>query len=68
LLTFASNDRGLDDADISTVFSVKFSEGNCGHSLCLPIVKNIVVGLCGEIEFTTEKDKGTEFRIRIPKL
>lgn len=68
LLNFSTDDCGLDDVDISSVFSIKFSAGNCGHSLCLPIVKNIVVGFHGEISFSTEKGKGTEFFIRIPKL
>lgn len=68
LLAVSSNDRGLDNDDTSLVFTVKFSSGNCGHSLCLPIVKNIVVGFGGEISLTTEKNKGTEFFIRIPKL
>lgn len=68
LLHFAANDRGLDEENLSLVFSVQFSSSNCGYSLCLPIVKNIVVGFHGEISFKTEKNVGTEFFIKIPKL
>lgn len=67
LLTFASNDRGLDEQDPELAFTVKFSAENCGHSLCLPIVKNIVSGFAGDINFTTS-NKGTTFFIHIPKL
>lgn len=67
LLTFAANDRGLDEQDPELAFTVKFSAENCGHSLCLPIVKNIVSGFAGDISFTTNS-KGTTFFIRIPKL
>lgn len=68
LLTVQANDRGLDDADQSLVFTVKFSSDNCGHSLCLPIVKNIVTGFGGDINLQTSSDFGTIFHIRIPKL
>ena len=67
LFTFASNDHGLDDQDPELAFTVKFSAENCAHSLCLPIVKNIVSGFAGDISFTTSQ-KGTTFFIRIPKL
>lgn len=67
LLTFASDDRGLDAKDPELAFTVKFSADNCGHSLCLPIVKNIVSGFAGDISFVTS-DKGSTFYIRIPKL
>lgn len=68
LLTFAANDRGLDDGNPELVFTVKFTAENCGHSLCLPIVKNIVVGFGGTITFATSREKGTKFFIRIPKV
>ena len=68
LLTFASDDRGFDRTDEASVFSVKFSPENCGHSLCLPIVKNIVVSFNGEITFETSPESGTKFFIKIPKL
>jgi len=68
LLTFHSNDRGLDLADEALVFTVKFSADNCGHSLCLPIVRNIVAGFGGEISFRTAPDYGTTFYVKIPKL
>lgn len=68
LLSFGSNDKGLDYTDVDSVFSVKFSHGNRGHSLCLPIVKNIVTSFNGEITFATVRGSGTEFFIKIPKL
>lgn len=68
LLTFSSNDLGLDEEDIAYIFTVKFSAGNCGHSLCLPIVKNIVTGFSGDIDFQTSPETGTTFFIHIPKL
>lgn len=67
MLHFAANDRGLDEENLALVFTVQFSSSNCGYSLCLPIVKNIVVGFQGEISFKTEKNVGTEFFIKIPK-
>lgn len=68
LMTFFANDRGLDITSDADVFSVRFSSLNCGHSLCLPIVKNIVVSFNGEISFETSPETGTKFFIKIPKL
>ena len=68
LMTFAANDLGLDLTGEADVFSVKFSSVNCGYSLCLPIVKNIVVSFNGDISFETNRDSGTKFFIKIPKL
>ena len=68
LLSFAANDRGLDHTDEASVFTVKFSHENCGHSLCLPIVKNIVVSFNGTLTFETGPQSGTKFFIKIPKL
>lgn len=68
LMTFAANDLGLDRTAETDVFSVKFSSVNCGYSLCLPIVKNIVVSFNGEISFENDRDSGTKFFIKIPKL
>ena len=68
LMTFAANDLGLDLTGEADVFSVKFSSVNCGYSLCLPIVKNIVVSFNGEISFETSSESGTKFFIKIPKL
>ena len=68
LMTFAANDLGLDLTGEADVFSVKFSSVNCGYSLCLPIVKNIVVSFNGEISFETSPESGTKFFIKIPKL
>lgn len=68
LFTFAANDRGLDLTDEGDVFSVKFSSVNRGYSLCLPIVKNIVVSFNGSVSFETSPESGTKFYIKIPKL
>ncbi|MBQ7734635.1 MAG: HAMP domain-containing histidine kinase [Bacteroidales bacterium] len=68
LMTFAANDCGLDLTGDEDVFSIRFSSVNCGHSLCLPIVKNIVVSFNGEIAFETSRESGTKFAIKIPKL
>lgn len=66
-LVFQANDRGLDDSDPERVFTVKFTDANAGHSLCLPIVKNIVTGFAGEITFRSVRGDGTVFYIDIPK-
>ncbi len=61
------NGCGMDKDTKDKIFRRFFSKkGSRGTGLGLMITKKIVDALGGEIDFRSEKDKGTEFHIRFP--
>ena len=63
----ADNGRGISDKDKSKVFEPKFTTKSSGMGLGLPMVKNIVEAYNGTITFTSKPNRGTVFKVVIPK-
>jgi len=63
----ADNGKGISDEDKDKIFEPKFTTKSSGMGLGLPMVKNIVEAYNGTIVFTTQYNKGTVFKIVIPK-
>lgn len=61
------NGKGIQEEDKIRVFEPKFTTKSSGMGLGLPMVKNIVEAYNGTITFTTELNKGTIFKIKLPK-
>ena len=59
--------KGISDEDKERVFEPKFTTKSSGMGLGLPMVKNIVETYDGTITFTTQLNKGTVFKIVLPK-
>ncbi|MEP5601656.1 MAG: ATP-binding protein [Algibacter sp.] len=66
-ITVADNGSGVSEENINRVFEPKFTTKTSGMGLGLAMVKNIVETYKGTITFTTEKDKGTVFKVTFPK-
>jgi signal transduction histidine kinase len=64
------NGIGIDEKYHDKIFDMFFrvSKKSVGSGLGLYIVKETIEKLDGEIGLTSEKDKGTEFKILIPNL
>ena len=67
VIKVADNGKGISDEDKERVFEPKFTTKSSGMGLGLPIVKNIVEAYNGTITFTTQINKGTVFKIVLPK-
>lgn len=67
LITVADNGKGILDEDKDKIFEPKFTTKSSGMGLGLPMVKNIVEAYNGTITFTTQLNKGTVFKIILPK-
>lgn len=67
IITVADNGSGVSDENIDKVFEPKFTTKTSGMGLGLAMVKNIVETYKGTITFRTEKDKGTVFKVMLPK-
>lgn len=69
---FAATDNGIGiaDEDKDKIFNMFFtgdkSHNKEGSGLGLPLTKNIVEKLGGEITFMSERGKGTTFTVRLP--
>ncbi len=63
----ADNGKGILEEDNQKVFEPKFTTKSSGMGLGLPMVKNIVETYGGTINFTSELDKGTVFKVVLPK-
>jgi len=61
------NGRGILEEDKDKIFEPKFTTKSSGMGLGLPMVKNIIETYNGGITFTSEKEKGTVFKIILPK-
>lgn len=67
IIKVADNGKGISDEDKERVFEPKFTTKSSGMGLGLPMIKNIVETYNGTITFTTQLNKGTVFKIVLPK-
>lgn len=67
IIAVADNGKGISIEDKEKVFEPKFTTKSSGMGLGLGMVKNIVEAYNGTITFTSSKNKGTVFKIVIPK-
>tara|TARA_R110001583_G_scaffold160872_1_gene312735 strand:- start:871 stop:2328 length:1458 start_codon:yes stop_codon:yes gene_type:complete len=67
IIKVADNGKGISKEDKERVFEPKFTTKSSGMGLGLPMVKNIVEAYNGTITFTTQINKGTVFKIVLPK-
>lgn len=66
-VTVADNGIGVDEENKLKVFEPKFTTKTSGMGLGLAMVKNIVETYNGSITFTSQKNKGTTFKVTFPK-
>jgi signal transduction histidine kinase len=67
VITVADNGAGVSEENLEKVFEPKFTTKTSGMGLGLAMVKNIVETYKGSITFTSEKGKGTVFKVMFPK-
>ena len=67
IIVVADNGKGISEEDKERVFEPKFTTKTSGMGLGLPMVKNIVEAYGGNISFTSELNKGTVFKVILPK-
>ncbi len=63
----SDNGKGISEENKSKVFEPKFTTKTSGMGLGLAMVQNIVETYKGSITFTSEKDKGTVFKVSFPR-
>jgi len=68
VIKVTDNGSGIDEQTQDMIFEPKFTTKTSGMGLGLAMVKNIVETFGGNITFTTEIGKGTEFIVRFPKV
>jgi two-component system, NtrC family, nitrogen regulation sensor histidine kinase NtrY len=68
VITVSDNGSGVSEENKLKVFEPKFTTKTSGMGLGLAMVKNIVEMQKGTISFVSETDKGTTFKVTIPKL
>ena len=62
------NGMGIAERDRDKIFEPKFTTKSSGSGLGLAMVKNIVLSYNGQISFSSEEGKGSEFVIILKKL
>lgn len=67
IITVSDNGSGVPEEHVDKIFEPKFTTKTSGMGLGLAMVKNIIETYKGKITFTTEKDKGTVFKVMFPK-
>ncbi|MBS9766197.1 MAG: GHKL domain-containing protein [Flavobacteriaceae bacterium] len=67
IITVADNGKGIAEEDQKKVFEPKFTTKSSGMGLGLAIVKNIIEIYGGTIDFSSEVNVGTVFKIVLPK-
>ncbi|WP_438710550.1 ATP-binding protein [Aquimarina muelleri] len=67
IITVADNGIGISEDNKKKIFEPKFTTKTSGMGLGLGMVKNIVQTYKGSITFTSQKGKGTVFKVRFPK-
>jgi PAS domain S-box-containing protein len=65
-LEVADTGRGMAPETQARVFDPFFTTKPLGHGLGLPVISGIVRSLAGAIDFVSEPEKGTTFRILLP--
>ena len=66
-ITIADNGKGISEEDEDKVFEPKFTTKTSGMGLGLAMAKNIVDAYNGSISFTSQINKGTVFKVKLPK-
>jgi len=66
-IAVADNGIGILEENREKIFEPKFTTKNSGMGLGLGMVKNIVETYKGNINFTSQPDKGTVFYVKFPK-
>lgn len=66
-ISVSDNGIGISEENKDKVFEPKFTTKSSGMGLGLAMVKNLVETYNGSITFTSQKDRGTIFRVRFPK-
>ncbi|RYH76127.1 sensor histidine kinase [Flavobacteriaceae bacterium 144Ye] len=67
IITISDNGVGISEENKEKIFEPKFTTKSSGMGLGLAMVKNIVETYKGNITFTTQKNKGTTFKVSFPK-
>lgn len=67
IINIADNGKGISEEDRERVFEPKFTTKSSGMGLGLPMIKNIVEAYNGTIYFTSKLNKGTVFKVVLPK-
>ena len=67
VLTVKDNGKGILSEDKDRVFEPKFTTKSSGMGLGLSMIKNIIEAYQGNISFISEFEKGTTFKVRLPK-
>lgn len=65
IIKITDNGSGIPEHMTEKIFTPNFTTKNTGSGLGLHICKSIIESHSGQIDFVTEKDKGTTFTIRI---
>ena len=65
ILTVKDNGIGIANADKEKIFEPKFTTKTSGSGLGLAMVKNIVLSYNGNISFTSQVGKGSEFIVTL---
>ena len=60
------NGPGMSQDVLGRIFEPMFSTKNFGVGLGVPIIKNILVGHCGGVEYLSEVGKGTTVVMWLP--
>ncbi len=66
LIAVQDNGSGIPESQRDKVFEPRFTTKSSGMGLGLALVKRIVSGFEGRIEFETELGKGTTFKVYLP--
>ncbi len=67
LVCVSDNGIGISEDNLEKIFEPKFTTKSSGMGLGLAMVKNIVEGYNGSIGVSSKLNKGTIFKVRIPK-
>lgn len=67
IIIVSDNGKGISNEDEDRVFEPKFTTKTSGMGLGLPMIKNIIEAYEGTISFTSEANRGTTFKVILPK-
>lgn len=67
VILVADNGNGILEEDQDKIFEPRFTTKSSGMGLGLPMIKNIIETYNGTITYTTQINKGTVFKIMLPK-
>lgn len=67
VLSVSDNGKGIPEEVRDKVFEPKFTTKSSGMGLGLSMVKNIIQAYGGGIDFISEVEKGTVFKVTLPK-